>query len=137
MMEDIVYSKKIKAGKKRTYFIDAKKAKNDDYYLVITESIRRLDSDKYQKHKIFLYKEDFNRFLAGLEDVMNYFKHDLLPDFDYEMYDNREDQFYDANGSKPSFKSESSSLGEATDHAEPKIDLDETNPDISEEDISW
>ena len=73
---DDVFSKPVRAGK-RTYFFDVKATKNNDYYLTITESKRRLDRDGrfvYDKHKIFLYKEDFEKFSQGLEDIIKYIK---------------------------------------------------------------
>ncbi len=73
---DDVYSKPVRAGK-RTYFFDVKATKNNDYYLTITESKRRIEKDgrfAYDKHKIFLYKEDFEKFATGLEEVVNFIK---------------------------------------------------------------
>ena len=73
---DDVFSKPVRAGK-RTYFFDVKATKSNDYYLTITESKRRLDRDGrfvYDKHKIFLYKEDFEKFSLGLEDIIKYIK---------------------------------------------------------------
>ena len=73
--EDI-YSKPVRAGK-RTYFFDVKATKGNDYYLTITESKRRVDNNgqyAYDKHKIFLYKEDFEKFAEGLEEVIKYIK---------------------------------------------------------------
>jgi spore maturation protein CgeB len=61
-----VYSKRIKAGKRRTYFFDVRETRGNDYYLTITESRKRFDSDGYERHKIFVYKEDFNKFVKGL-----------------------------------------------------------------------
>ena len=66
-----VYSKPVRAGK-RTYFFDVKATKGNDYYLTITESKRRVDTNghfAYDKHKIFLYKEDFEKFAEGLEEA--------------------------------------------------------------------
>ena len=78
-----VFSKPVRAGK-RTYFFDVKSTKgNNDYYLTITESKRRQDRDgnfSYDKHKIFLYKEDFDKFTEGLEDVIRYIRTNCLPD---------------------------------------------------------
>lgn len=71
---DDVFSKPVRAGK-RTYFFDVKATKNNDYYLTITESKRRVDRDGrfiYDKHKIFLYKEDFEKFSQGLTEIINY-----------------------------------------------------------------
>ncbi len=73
---DDVFSKPVRAGK-RTYFFDVKATKNNDYYLTITDSKRRVDRDGrfvYDKHKIFLYKEDFEKFSQGLEDIIKYIK---------------------------------------------------------------
>jgi hypothetical protein len=69
-----VYSKPVRAGK-RTYFFDVKATRNDDYYLTITESRKKTGRDGgvfYEKHKIFLYKEDFARFTEGLSDVVEF-----------------------------------------------------------------
>ena len=76
---DEVYSKAVKAGK-RTYFCDVKVTRNNDYYLTITESKRKFDKDgnsNYEKHKIFLYKEDFDKFAEGLEDAVHVVKNAL------------------------------------------------------------
>lgn len=73
--EDI-FSKVIRAGK-RTYFFDVKSTRNSDFYLTITESKKRMGKDGkmyYEKHKIFLYKEDFEKFLEGLNEVVDYIK---------------------------------------------------------------
>lgn len=74
---DDVYSKPVKAGK-RTYFFDVKATKGKkDYYLTITESKKKVERDgriSYDKHKIFLYKEDFEKFAEGLQEVVNYIK---------------------------------------------------------------
>lgn len=73
---DDVFSKPVRAGK-RTYFFDVKATKNNDYYLTITESKRRLDRDGrfvYDKHKVFLYKEDFEKFSQGLEEIIQYIR---------------------------------------------------------------
>lgn len=76
---EIIYSKSIKAGK-RIYYLDVKKSRNDDLFLAITESKKKIngfDQDAqvtYEKHKIFLYKEDFIKFTEGLEDVIAFIK---------------------------------------------------------------
>ena len=71
-----VYSKPVRAGK-RTYFFDVKATKGNDYYLTITESKRRVERDgsySYDKHKSFLYKEDFEKFSEGLQEAVEYIK---------------------------------------------------------------
>ncbi|PSR12200.1 MAG: DNA-binding protein [Bacteroidetes bacterium] len=91
--QDSVYSNKIRAGKRRTYFFDVRRTKGDDFYLTLTESTKRFDDDSYERHKIFLYKEDFHRFLGGLEDAINYVKTELLPDYDYDEFTRRHEEY--------------------------------------------
>ena len=81
-----VYSKRIKAGKRRTYFFDVRETRGNDYYLTITESRKRFDSDGYDRHKIFLYKEDFNKFIKGLGEAIDHVKTELMPDFDFAAF---------------------------------------------------
>ncbi len=78
------FSKKLKAGKRRTYFFDVKSTKQGDFFLTVTESKKKFDSDNYENHKIFLYKEDFKKFLEALNEAVDYIKTDLMPDYDYE-----------------------------------------------------
>ena len=97
-----VYSKRIRAGKRRTYFFDVRETRGNDYYLTITESRKRFDSDGYDRHKIFLYKEDFNKFIKGLGDAVDYVKTELMPDFDFDAFNH--DTPYegdDAAGAQP------------------------------------
>ena len=70
---DEVFSKKVRAGK-RTYFFDVKSTRSNDYYVTVTESKKRLEDGVFVKHKIFLYKEDFEKFSEGLKDVVDYIK---------------------------------------------------------------
>ena len=84
-----VYSKKVKAGRRRTYFFDVRETKGTDYYITITESTRRFEDDSYSRHKIFLYKEDFTRFMDSLNDVVDHVKNELMPDYDYDEYARR------------------------------------------------
>lgn len=88
-----VYSRKVRAGKRRTYFFDVRKTKGEDYYLTLTESTKKFNGDGYERHKIFLYKEDFNRFLDSLEDVINHVKENLMPEYDYDEYTRRHEEF--------------------------------------------
>ena len=71
-----IYSKVVRAGK-RTYFFDIKSTKGNDLYITLTESKKTFGEDgmdNYQKHKIFLYKEDFEKFSEGLLDTVEYIK---------------------------------------------------------------
>ena len=87
-----VYSKKVRAGKRRTYFFDVRRTKGEDYYLTLTESSRRMDGG-YERHKIFLYKEDLNRFVATLEETVNYIKTELMPQYDYDEFTRRQEEY--------------------------------------------
>ncbi|MDN3670274.1 DUF3276 family protein [Echinicola jeungdonensis] len=83
-----IFSRKVKAGK-RTYFFDVKSTRSNDYYLTITESKRKIRDDNfvYEKHKIFLYKEDFAKFVDALQDTVDHVKNELMPDFDFSQYE--------------------------------------------------
>jgi hypothetical protein len=73
---DEIFSKSVRAGK-RTYFFDVKATKRNDYYLTITESKKRFETDgrfTFEKHKLFLYKEDFEKFAEGLNEVVAYIR---------------------------------------------------------------
>lgn len=81
-----IYSKRIRAGKRRTYFFDVRATRGNDYYLTITESRKRFDDNGYDRHKIFLYKEDFNKFIKALGEAAEYVKTELMPDFDFDAF---------------------------------------------------
>lgn len=81
-----LYSKRLKAGKRRTYFFDVRTTRGNDYFLTITESKKRFNDDGYDRHKIFLYKEDFNKFISALTDAVDHVKTELLPDFDFDSF---------------------------------------------------
>ena len=87
-----IYSEKVKAGK-RTYFFDVKATKSNDYYLTITESKRRFKDDEfvYEKHKLFLYKEDFHKFVNALNSTVDHIKEELMPEVDFDEIE-REDE---------------------------------------------
>lgn len=86
-----IYSKKIRAGK-RTYFFDVKATKGKDYFITITESKKRFEDGNFVKHKIFLYKEDFNKFVEALNETVNHIKTDLMPDYNFDEF-NQEHTF--------------------------------------------
>lgn len=115
-----MYSKKVRAGKRRTYFFDVRRTKGDDFYLTLTESTKRFNSDGYERHKIFLYKEDFNRFLGSLEEVIEYVKTELMPDYDYDEYTRRHEEY------------------EAELAAKQEEEDDDSKPEVGgEDDMSW
>ena len=86
--QEEIFSKRIRAGK-RTYFFDVKTTRANDYYLTITESKRKYKEDgfSYEKHKIFLYKEDFNKFVSALNESVDHIKTELMPEFDFSQFD--------------------------------------------------
>ena len=81
-----IYSKRIRAGKRRTYFFDVRTTRGNDYYLTITESRKRFNDNGYDRHKIFLYKEDFNKFIKALGEAVDYVKTELMPAFDFDAF---------------------------------------------------
>lgn len=93
---EIIFSKSIKAGK-RIYYLDVKKSRNEDLFLAITESKKKVtgqDDDiqvSYEKHKIFLYKEDFDRFAEGLDEVIQFIKKEQgeAPQRQERVYENQ------------------------------------------------
>ena len=90
---DDVYSKPVKAGK-RTYFFDVNATKGNDLYLTITESKRKVEGDgsfSYDKHKIFHYKEDFEKFRDGLDEVISYISK-RAPQTEYSERKSQDDQ---------------------------------------------
>lgn len=116
-----VFSRKVRAGKRRTYFFDVRQTKGDDYFITLTESTRRGDSDRYDRHKIFLYKEDFTRFVESLQEVVDHVKEDLMPDFDYDEFARRQAEYEERIAAENAADSNSS---EQTD-------------EIEEDDMSW
>lgn len=98
-----IFSERVRAGK-RTYFFDVKATRSNDYYLTITESKRRYKDDgyTYEKHKIFLYKEDFNKFVTALNQTVNHVKEELLPEVDFEKFDRDEFDGNESNGTNQS-----------------------------------
>lgn len=106
-----VYSTKVRAGKRRTYFFDVRKTNGEDFYITLTESTKKFNSGGYERHKIFLYKEDFNRFVNALGDCVDHVK-GLMPDYDYEQYEKRQAE-WEANLDQNS--SESTKSDDAAD----------------------
>jgi len=88
-----IYSKKIRAGK-RTYFFDVKSTKGNDYFITITESKKKFEDGSFVKHKIFLYKEDFNKFTEALNDTINHVKTELMPEYNFDEFTRSDDDNY-------------------------------------------
>ena len=123
-----VYSNKVRAGKRRTYFFDVKKTKGEDYYVTLTESTRKFNSDGYERHKIFLYKEDFNRFIEGLQETIDFVKSDLMPDYDYDEFTRRNKEWDE--------KRELENEGKGDEALEEKSTKKESSTD-DEDDMTW
>ena len=132
-----VFSKKVRAGKRRTYFFDVRRTKGDDFYLTLTESTKRFNSDGYERHKIFLYKEDFNRFLSSLEEVIDYVKTELMPDYDYDEYTRRHEE-YEAElaAQRLSEQNQQNEKAAETQEVDESEDLS-SKTDVEEDDMSW
>lgn len=94
---DSLFSRRIKAGKRRTYFFDVRATRGNDYFITITESKKRFDDGGYDRHKMFLYKEDFHKFLNALEETIGYVKTELMPDFDFDAFNHDQDQNFENN----------------------------------------
>ena len=123
---DSVYSKRIRAGKRRTYFFDVRTTRGNDYYLTITESRKRFNDDGYDRHKIFLYKEDFNKFLKALNEAVDHVKTELMPDFDFDAFNHE----YDEDGNEGGSSYEAPSAPSASSEA-PAAPAAPSAPDMS------
>lgn len=134
------FSKKLRAGKRRTYFFDVRSTKQNDFFLTITESKKKFDSDGYESHKIFLYKEDFKKFLEALNETVNYIKTDLMPDYDYgserpakSTFDSSEQETTPEKKEPP--RQDSTATTNTTNTTTPETN---TNPAISDdEQVDW
>jgi hypothetical protein len=133
---DSIYSKRIRAGKRRTYFFDVRATRGNDYYLTITESRKRFTGEGYDRHKIFLYKEDFNKFIRGLNESVDYVKTELMPDFDFDAFSHEEDG---ANGDEET--SATNKVNESSSTPIPDVQQEERDADSgttqSEEVDKW
>ena len=85
-----VYSTRVRAGKRRTYFFDVRATRANDYFLTITESRKRFDNNGYDRHKVFIYKEDFNKFIKAINEAIDFVKTELMPDFDFDAFNHDE-----------------------------------------------
>jgi hypothetical protein len=101
--QESVYSTRIRAGKRRTYFFDVRATRANDYFLTITESRKRFDDNGYDRHKVFLYKEDFNKFLKALTEALDFVKTDLMPDFDFDAFNHEEENATAFDGKATAF----------------------------------
>jgi hypothetical protein len=121
-----IYSKRIRAGKRRTYFFDVRATRGNDYYLTITESRKRFDDNGYDRHKVFLYKEDFNKFIKALNEAVDYVKTELMPDFNFDAY-NHDEVPVENEG-------EAVSISESSDSSESRVE--ESSAPVEEVEVS-
>lgn len=126
---DNVFSSKVKAGKRRTYFFDIRQTKGEDYFLTLTESTKKFNGEGYERHKIFLYKEDINRFIAGLEEAVKHLKENLMPDYDFDEYTRRQEE-WEARRAEEGYNEDYHVDKASAD--EPKVEKPK-----SEEDMTW
>jgi len=118
-----VYSKAIRAGRRRTYFFDVRNTKGNDYYITITESKKKFNEEGYERHKIFLYKEDFNKFLEAMNETVNHVKMDLLPEYDFDEF-SKNDEFNNEEGGQGYRRNDDFN---STSEIKPKADYDDFN----------
>lgn len=133
-----VYSKRIRAGKRRTYFFDVRATRGNDYYLTITESRKRFNDNGYDRHKIFLYKEDFNKFIKALTEAVDYVKTDLMPDFDFDAF-NHEYAEDGVEGSENGFEPAAAEVSQENTPTEQPVEVEapSNNHTSNEEVDKW
>lgn len=129
-----IYSQRVRAGK-RTYFFDVKATRANDYYLTITESRRRYKDDGffYEKHKIFLYKEDFNKFTTALQETVGHVKEELMPEYDFNQFDNAEEV---GSQDDRSHSASASTNGASSSTTAPDVNVSDTSPVATETEAS-
>lgn len=105
-----IFSKRVRAGKRRTYFFDVRETKGSDYYITITESKKRFNEENYDRHKIFVYKEDFIKFVNAMQETIDFIKAELLPDYDFHahMHDLDGDEDREYRSESPAAEADSS-----------------------------
>ena len=129
---DDIFSERVRAGK-RTYFFDIKATRLNDYYLTITESKRRYKEDGfvYEKHKIFLYKEDFEKFANALINSIDHVKTELLPGVDFNDFNRNEDSTN--NAVKVEVEVDTNTEVQNKDTSEEKAETEESG----DSDLKW
>ena len=124
-----LFTSKVRAGRRRTYFFDVRQTKGEDYYVTITESTKKFNGDGYERHKIFIYKEDFNRFMQGLQEAVDHVKTELLPDYDYDEFTRKQEEW-----EKQQAEEQANADSNDSDEGD---DSEESQEASSEEDMSW
>ncbi len=140
--QESVFSHRVRAGKRRTYFFDVRKTKGDDFYITLTESTKRFNGEGYERHKIFLYKEDFNRFAEGLQETIDHVKTELMPDYDYDEYTRRNQEWEEKRALEASESAEQSPDDSGSTDAGSQDEVVEESGDDqksveTEDDMEW
>ena len=86
------YSRKVRAGK-RTYFFDVRATRNGDFFMTITESKKKHNDSGFENHKVFIYKEDFHKFVKALNSTVNHIKETLMPEIDFDEIEREDENF--------------------------------------------
>ena len=120
-----VYSTRVRAGKRRTYFFDVRATRANDYFLTITEGRKRFDNNGYDRHKVFIYKEDFNKFIKAITEAIDFVKTDLMPDFDFDAFNHEGEDAYEPNSAPAPINPVSSNPEPSAPLEEPHDDKDE------------
>ena len=107
---ETIYSQRLKAGKKRTYFFDVRATKGNDYFITLTESKKRFEDGGYDRHKLFIYKEDFNKFLKALTETIEHVRTELMPDFDFDAFNHE----YSESDNQQSYNQSTSASNESS-----------------------
>lgn len=134
-----VYSKRVRAGK-RTYFFDVKQTRANDYFITITESKKKFQEEGYIKHKIFLYKEDFNKFTSALNETVDYVKKELLPDYNFEEFDRNYNDNNQSNGgfrTEPSTEPSADSRTNTSTETKENVEVAEKVETVENTDLKW
>lgn len=87
-----VFSRKVEAGKKRVYFFNVKKSAEGEYHMVVTENTKKFNEDTVERHSIYVYKEDLNKFLASMQETIDHIK-ELMPDYDFDKFSRPKPEF--------------------------------------------
>jgi len=124
-----LFSKRLRAGRRRTYFFDVRSTRSNDYYLTITESKKRFNEDGYDRHKIFLYKEDFNKFIDGLQETIDHIKSELLPEYDFDEFTRKDDDY----SSGENYSKENSASEDKTASTEEEAPVETAAEAVTEE----
>ena len=101
MEQEKIFSKRIRAGK-RTYFFDVRATRSSDYYLTVTES-RRFQKDGefvFEKSKLFIYKEDFDKVVEALQETVDHIKNELMPHVDFSQFKNQDEETHEVSAEK-------------------------------------